>query len=390
MASWATTQTWDSFDDFSKGHFENVLLTSAGLLEVGYPLKTLTQDLPSAVTAMALGKSRDYYVATSGPGQVWQIKAAQKPALIFESDQPLITGLISMPSGELAILTGPHGGVIFIRPNTPQIQRFVSIPEQPLGAYLDKKTLYIVGSSHKLFEIKNYSLTSKPINALENQFRSVYKNYYGSAQSGTIYQDNKAIFKAAGETVAMTGDHKNNLYAAFNTSANTSQIWKISQKESSCLVWESSKNLIYTLALHNSQLFWGTGPRGQLFSSRPECKAKADILLSLKDHDRIMSVLPIDSKLMIATAKLGGVFELDLSQKASSGRFIAPVVKLDAPAKITETSAPLWLGNTPIPDASWTSFEKDKNRQTQFVEPRVPIMTGKPVSKVSFSYSKPD
>jgi hypothetical protein len=388
--SWAATQTWKNFNDFSKGYFENVLLTHSGELQVGYPIKTLTQDLPSAVTAMTLGQSQEFYVATSGPGQVWQVKLGQKPALIFESEQPLITQLVSMPNGDLAILTGPRGGVTFIRPNTPKIKRFVSIPEQPMGAYLDKNKLLVVGSSNSFFAIQKYVLKKIPITNLENQFRSVYKNYVGSAQSGTVYQDKKAVFKAAGETVAMTGDKTGNLYAAFNTSPHASKIWKISRKEPSCLIWESSKSLIYSLVLHQSKLYWGTGPHGQLFASTPECKAKPDILLSLKDHERIMTLAPKDSKLMIATAQLGSLFELDLSKKTSSGRFITPVVKLDAPANITETSVPLWLGNTPIPDSSWTLFEKDKDRQAQFVEARVTILAGKPVSEISFSYNKPD
>ncbi len=385
-ASWAGTQTWNNFDDFSKGHFENVLLLASGKLEVGYPLKTLTVDLPSAVTAMAMGPHSEIYVATSGPGQVWQIKPTQKPRLIFESGQPIISQLISMPNGELAILMGPQGGVNFVKPNTSQNARMVSIPEQLLGAYVQKDALYLVGNSNSLFTIKNYEVSKSPIVGTENQFRTVYKNYTGSAQSGTVYQDGKAIFKAAGETIAITEDKKGNLFAAFNTSPTSSQIWRISKKDPSCLVWESSKHLIYALAIQESKLFWGTGPNGQLFSSQPDCNAKPDILLSLQNRNRIMALAPQGSKLLIATAKTGALFELDLSQKANSGRFIAPIVKLDTPSKITESSDPIWLGNTPIPDNSWSSFEKDKNRQAQFVEPRVLVNAGKPVDKVSFSW----
>lgn len=389
-ASWGTTQTWNSFEDFAKGHFENVLLLSSGQLETGYPLKTLSRDLPSAVTATATGPTDEIYVGTSGPGQVWMIRPNQKPRLIFDTEQSTITQLISMPDEGLAILYGPQGGVTFIRPHTPHIARTVSIPEQPLSAYLHRDTLYVVGNSNALYTIKNYQLQRIPITSLETQFRAVHENVYGSGQSGTLYRDDKAIFKAAGETVAITEDTRGNLYAAFNTSSSSSQIWKISQKEPSCLVWESSKHLIFSLALFDSKLYWGVGPRGQLFSSQPECKAKPDILLSLKDHSRIMSIVPYGSRLIIATAQLGGIFELNLSKKATAGRFIAPVVKLEAPAKIRETSVPLWLGNTPIPDDSWSSFEKDKNRQAQFVEPRVIIMAGKPITEVSFSYNKPD
>lgn len=245
----------------------------------------------------------------------------------------------------------------------------------------------IVGNSNTLFSIKNYKLTQTTTTPLETQLRSIYKNYVGSGITGTVYQDNKAIFKATGETVALVEDSQKNLFAAFNISPTSSQIWKISSKEPSCLVWESSKNLIFSLALHQSKLFWGTGPNGQLFSSKPECKAKPDILLSLENKNRIMSIVPQGSKLLIATAKSGSVLELDLSQKANLGRFIGPIIKLDIPSKITEASALLRVGNTPIPDVSWSDFEKDKNRQVQFVEPRIQVKAGKPVSEASFSYT---
>lgn len=363
------------------------MLLASGQLEVGYPLKTLSLDLPSAVTAMTLGARGEIYVATSGPGQVWQIKVGQRPRLIFESSQPLITQLISMPSDELAIVIGPLGGVTFIKPNSSQKYHSVHIAEQLFGAYAQNDSIYLVGNSNALFTVTGNRVQKAPISALEYQFRTLYKNYYGSGQSGTLYRDDKAIFKAAGEIVAIVEDSKNNLFAAFNTSQTSSQIWKISDKEQSCLVWESSQSLIYALAMHQSKLFWGTGPKGQLFSSKPECKAKPDILLSLQKHNRILALSPRGSKIMIATAQSGGVFELDLSRKASSGRFIGPVFKLESPRKIIESSAPLWLGNTPIPDASWSDFQQNKMRQAQYVEPRVFISAGKPVQKIAFSYT---
>lgn len=384
--SLSVTQTLKGYDQLSKGFLENALLTASGELQVGYPLKTITLDIPGVITALTPGETGVIYAATSGPGQIWQIKPSQKPKLLLEIKQPLISKLLWTQNQELAILAGPGAGVIFLKPDRPNERRVVKIKEQPFDAYWQDQSLYVVGQSNQLFTIKNDQVTQTPIVATEGQFRSIYKNYYGSAQTGTLYCRNKAIFTASGEVVALVGDTHENLYAAFNTSSNSSQIWKISPKETSCLVWESSKQIIFSMILNQEALYWGSGPGGQLYRAKPECQSKPDLLLSLQNHARIAQIAPSGSKLLIAANKSNGIFELDLSKKVNSGRYIGPVFKLPNPSQIISSSSGLKLGNTAIPDNSWSDYESDKNRQAQFAQPSAVITEKKPLKEISFGH----
>ncbi len=389
--AWANTyqtQIWGTFKQFAAGNFENTTLTSSGELEAGYPLKPWTKELQGAVTALVRWDNQVAYVATSGPGQVWQVEPSRKPKLVFELKQPLITNLFRMPNGDLAIISGPKGGITYVRPGAWKKFRSVAVPGTLFGASIEASTISLVGDSPFIFRATGLKLEKTPLLPAENQLRSIYKNYLGSANSGTVYRDQTPALKVPGEVVALTGDSSGNVFAAINTTKSSSQIWKLEEKGTSCLIWQSSSEIIYALAYYQSQLFWGSGPDGHLFAMKPKCDGNADILFSLEKQHRIMAIDPFGKELTIATAQNGAVFTLHLAEKAKSGRYLSPVVQFSKPIRIGANLGTIWLGNTPVRDPSWWNHESNKKKEGLFAQAEVQIAPGKPVDRIYFGYTQ--
>ena len=388
-ALWAATpktHVWSNFKEFSKGELQGVSLTSSGKLQSGYLVKTWTRDLPNLVSHTVVYKPGVVYVATSNPGQIWEVKQAQKPRLVFELRQPIITGLFKMPNEELAIISTPKGGITYVRPGIWTRPRSVPIPGMILGAFQSEGDLTLVGDMTQKYEVFGKTITKKPFIKAMGPLRSVYKDFYGSSNSGIVYHKSKPVLSASGEVVALTQDDAGNLYAAFNISKNSSQIWKRSKDNKTCLVWESKSEIIYSLQAHRKKIYWGTGPNGHVFQSASKCHAGANIILSLPKHERMMSLDFDGNQLLVAAAQSGAVYSVDLDQKTSVSFFKTPVFKMPAPSKILKTSQPLWLGNTPERDENWWVFDSDKPQEAQYAQAGAVVLPGKSLDRIYFSY----
>ncbi len=298
--------------------------------------------------------------------------------------------MFAMPNGELALVSGPDGGVTYVLPGSWHRPRHVEIPGAIYGAHQNDDTLLLVGDNGYVHSVTGSRIEKKPVLAPEARLRSVFGNYYGSADTGTVYSNQEPLLKLTGEVVAIDGDPKSkNIFAAINLSKNASQIWRISPKGDKCMIWESSSEIIHVMKLVQGKLFWGTGPTAHLYTSDLSCDAKPNVLASFLDHERVVALANRGSQMLVGTSGKGALYQIDLERKVKVGNFKSPVFKLDSSSKIQDSSGELWFGNTDKPDASWWKYDSNKPQLGQYGQVRQNISADKPVDHVYMSYETP-
>ncbi len=389
-ASTPKTQIWSTFKQFSQGDFQNLTLDASGQLQAGYQTTAVSKDLPAGVIAVAPHGNQKTYVATMSPGTVWEVTPGQKPKAVFRLKEAVLTHMFAMPNGELALVSGPGGGVTYVLPGSWTRPRKVEIPGVIYGVHQNDDTLLLVGDNGYIHSVTGARVEKKPVLAPEARLRSVLGNYYGSADTGTVYLNQEPLLKLTGEVVAIAGDPKSkNIFAAVNLSKNASQIWRISPKGDKCMVWESTSEIVYSMKISQAKLVWGTGPTAHLYTSDLSCDAKPSILASFLEHERVVALANRDSNLLVAASGKGALYQVDLEHKVQVGNFKTPVFKLDTPSKIQDSSGELWLGNTDKPDASWWKYDSNKPKLGQYGQVRQSIAANKPVDRVYMSYEAP-
>ncbi len=417
LASQPESFTWQGNSLFAMGEFDGVTLSGKGLLQLGPKANGIGAALSGPVLALAVDGKDIIYAATATPAKIWQIQKGQAPRVIFETDKPLITAIVAMDNGDIAVVVAPDSGVYFVKANGKTKPVFVPVSEVHLllGAAAMGDNLYLVGGG-ETGRLLRLSQKSKKIEILasleESHLRSVYVDsasqaiYFGSAAKGTIYRlDNNhvfAIYQASGEVTAIIKDKKGRLFAALvdddsslfrdlDVAANSekvvpvtpanpppdlreiksSQVVRIEKNGEVKTLWQSTRDgvLAMALTLNEQYLLLGTSPLGVLLRLSVDGGGDVDILAGQKSHPEISTIVRnAKDQCYLGMSALGEIFAWDESLVAGQGNYLSPVFDMGYLAQFgsvlvngqSQLSAGLEVlvrvGNTLIPDQTWSPF----------------------------------
>ena len=222
------------------GEFNGTQLTRLGHIQLGYQMNTLLLSIPGPISAIVKGNKDLLYVATAQPAKVWQVQSGQEPIVVFENDKPMINAMLMLPNGELAIVTGPEGGVHFVKPGVWDKVLYVEVPQINLllGAQADKDSLYLVGGGDT-GELLKLSRATQKIEILasvdELHLRSILISrgessiYLGGGDQGVVYHYQNgamsSIYSAGpSEVTSIIQDKKGQVFASFKEAQSSSVI----------------------------------------------------------------------------------------------------------------------------------------------------------------------
>lgn len=407
-ASQPMTRSLSGVSVLSTGEFNGTQLTRLGHIQLGYQ-NTWLSSIPGPISAMVKGDKGILYVATAQPAKVWQVQSGQEAKVVFENDKPMINAMLMLANGELAIVTGPEGGVHFVKPSAWDKVVYVEVPQVNLllGAQADKDSIYLVGGGES-GELLKLSRTTQKIETLASveelylksilMSRSESSIYLGGGEQGVVYHyQNGAISSiySAGpsEVTSMVQDKKGRVFAALKE-AQSSSVIRIDEGGKINELWRSSKDAAYVLAIDEDahRILVGTGANGLLLGIDADGKAGAEILLSQYEHRQITTLLwNKPGQLLVGNADESAIYMLDFNRLVSQGEYLTSVIDMASVSTLgsvlvngISAQASVRVGNTPKVDDTWTAF--GKTRLARYAQIKIPFTKSQSVDQIRVSY----
>jgi hypothetical protein len=346
----ATPQKWtlESFDDFIKGKFEGITVSSDGRLTlspVEEELKTPPEDF---YLSMLVTSGKIVYIGTGHKGAVYRIAASGEPELYFKAPEMDVYCLAMGPDGSLYAGTSPNGKIYkitekgkgneFFNPHEKYIWDLMFTDEGSLLAAVGEDGgIYEItpnGEGVKVFDSEeNHILCMKRISdesfiagsggagllykiSKENKASVMFESPYEEVRSIAV-DDEGNIFIGTGGKVKKTGD--NDLPSDLSNQATDvsitvssseagpqkittsdedqpSALYKIKVDGKVKQVWKSDKDMIYSLCWDDSKkrIVFGTGRRGGLYTLD---KNEEISLLFQKDSEQVYTLFPFEKEI---------------------------------------------------------------------------------------------
>lgn len=346
----ATPQKWtlESFDDFIKGKFEGITVSSDGRLTLSPVEEELKTPPEEFYLSMLVTSGKIVYIGTGHKGAVYRIAASGEPELYFKAPEMDVYCLAMGPDGSLYAGTSPNGKIYkitekgkgneFFNPHEKYIWDLMFTDEGSLLAAVGEDGgIYEVtpnGEGVKIFDSEeNHILCMKRISdesfiagsggagllyniSKENKASVMFESPYEEVRSIAV-DDEGNIYIGAGGKVKKSGD--NDLPSALSTQATDvsitvssseagaqkittsdedqpSALYKIKVDGKVKQVWKSDKDMIYSLCWDDSKkrIVFGTGRRGRLYTLD---KNEEISLLFQKDSEQVYTLFPFEKEI---------------------------------------------------------------------------------------------
>ena len=341
-----TPQKWtlESFDDFIRGKFQGISVSSDGKLTLSPTEEGLTAPpeefflslvvtseniiymgtghkgavyrigkgmatelyfkAPEMdVTCLALGPDGSLYAGTSPNGKIYKIKGKGEGEEFFNPHEKYIWDLMFTPEGSILAAVGEDGGIYQITPNGEGLKIFDSEENHILCMEWISDESFIAGSGGAglLYKISKEKKTSVLFESPYEEIRAVALDdegriYAGAGGSVKVSADNQLPSVLSGEDtdVSLTVSASSEGPSRISTSDgdHPSALYKIEEDGKAKQVWKSDKDMIYSLCWDDARkrIVFGTGRRGRLYTLGKDEKIS---LLFQKDSEQVFLLHPV-------------------------------------------------------------------------------------------------
>jgi len=343
-----TPQKWtlESFQDFIKGKFKGITVSSDGKLTLSPNEEDLKTPPEEFYLSMLVTSGRVVYIGTGHKGGVYRIGTSGEPELYFKAPEMDVYCIAQGPDDNLYVGTSPNGKIYKITEKGNGTEFF-----NPHEKYIwdlmfteDGSLLAGVGEDGGIYEVTPNGEGIKVFDSEENHILCMKKIsdevfVAGSGGAGLLYKiskekkasvmfespyeevrtialdDQGRIFVGAGGKV---GKSKNNDLPSSLTTQDTdvsitvsasdagaqkittsdgdqpSALYQIEKDGKVKQVWKSDKDMIYSLCWDDSKkrIVFGTGKRGRLYTLNRDEKIS---LLFQRDSEQVYSLFPFEN-----------------------------------------------------------------------------------------------
>jgi hypothetical protein len=346
----AAPQNWtlESFDDFIKGKFEGITVSSDGKLTLSPIERELNSPPEEFYLSMLVTSGKMVYIGTGHKGAVYRIGASGEPELYFKAPEMDVYCLAMGADGNLYAGTSPNGKIYkitekgngdeFFNPHEKYIWDLMFTSEGSLLAAVGEDGgIYEItpnGDGIKVFDSEeDHILCMKKISdgsfiagsggaglvykiSKEKKASVLFESPYEEVRS-IAFDDEGCIFIGAGGKAEKPED--SDLPSALSTQAtdvsitvssseagaqkistshgdHPSALYKIKMDGKVKQLWKSDKDIIYSLCWDDSKkrIIFGTGRRGRLYTLDKNEKIS---LLFQKDSEQVYTLFPFEKEL---------------------------------------------------------------------------------------------
>ncbi len=344
-----TPKKWilESFDDFIKGKFNGITISSEGKLTLSPREEELKTPPEEFYLSMVLTSENILYIGTGHKGAIYQIDASGEPELYFKAPEMDVTCLALGPDGRLYAGTSPNGkiykikekgnGTEFFNPHEKYIWDLMFTKEGSLLAAVGEDGgIYEItseGGGVKVFDsAENHILCMKQISdesflagsggagliykiSKEKKASVLFESPYEEIRSIVVDDEGQIFAGAGGRTEKPGNSGLPSTFSAEDTDVSVtvsasgrrekkisvsdgdqpSALYKIENDGKVKQVWKSDKDMIYSMCWDDSKkrIIFGTGRRGRLYTLD---KKENISLLFQKDSEQIYLLVPFKDK----------------------------------------------------------------------------------------------
>ncbi|MCD6384817.1 hypothetical protein J7M23_03475 [Candidatus Sumerlaeota bacterium] len=366
------------------------------------------------IYAIAVGSNGEVFFGASPGGKIYKCTEDGEPVLFFETNEDYVWDLVFDKDGNLYAATGKEGKIFKISPDGKGEVYFDTPSANVMTLAFNPKGTLLAGTQGKgfIYRIDKKDKGFVLYEPSQDEVRQII-----CVGDGTIYAVVNAERAPRGaiveEIMKMLEESKRNKAQGKSTpkkvvSKAKSEILKITPEGFVTSIWAPKEQPVHCLYFDpvSSLLFVSVGKKGYLY----QVDDKGDYVLTTRlDDTFILSIEPSGESLLLGTGSQASLYQLDLhnykegvylSQPLDAG---SPVKwgKLEYLARLPQKSSKISfryrVGNTSVPDDSWTEWSKYVEPENEFLPLEVPLSrfiqieiklnesgkTQKPISKTS-------
>jgi hypothetical protein len=413
----------DSVDEFRKGEFKNVSLTSTPELRLAPELTGLAETGELFVLSLAMDSKDAIYAGTGSEGRVYRIASGRNESL-FALEAGQVLSLAVDRHDNLYIGTAPEG--IIYRISGRKSEEYYATGQKYVWSLAtgDDGALYAgTGDSGLIYRITGkaqgevfYDSPEPHITSLAGQGGILYA---GSSGNGLVYRikgKNVQVLYQTGrqEVKGLVIGSDGIVYAAANADQGKGgesrpQLYRIRPDGNASVLFAPSDSMIFSLARQGGQLLVGTGSKAHLYgvsidTAGPDFGLASMILessegqiVSLLTHAPAGAQPPHEpAATILGTGNSGKVYRLE-SHYAKEGTFESRTFDAGAISSWGRCwwAGPSWAGETPVgtgitvatrtgnsdrPDDTWEEYvplrgDQVASKPARYVQIRVTLAT---------------
>lgn len=405
-----------TFQDFLKGDFNGVSLTSEGKLVLSPECKEMLATEEAFVYSMVAGKMGVLYLGTGNNGKVFRIEAdgtgkewakleqagvyalaidsqnrlyagagpdakiyrfdsEGKAELFFDIKEKYVWALTFDSSDNLFVATGP-GGKIYKVNTAGEGTLFYDSEETHIATLAWDLNRELLAGTAPGGQVVRLDAAGKPFVLLDSsleEVRSIVVDRYGviyaaAISGGRDESGSKNSTSSSSSSSSDEGKTEESTVSIFGTEKGGQlEVYRIEKDGVSELLYSSDDEIVFDLWMRSDgNLLMATGAKGKVFSLSP--KGFLTVLVDTTE-EQATRFYESEGTLYVATANVGKLFKVS-PQAASKGTYESSVIDAGMLARwgtiswaIVDPAEPGKVavfsrqGNTAKPDRTWTGWE---------------------------------
>ena len=413
LASHPQKRTTSTFEEFLKGEFKGVSVTSEGrlipapafeevldtreafiysavfnragalFLGTGNNGKVFRVDPAgsgeefvkldeASVYALAIDSQNRLYAGTSPDGNVYRINSEGEAQVFFDPGEKYIWALAFDTSNNLFVATGPRGKIYKVDSSGNGEEFFDSEDIHIVSLEWDLNGNLLTGSSPGgfLFRIdgqgKAFALLDSPLEEIKAVAIDRYGTIFAAALSGGPKPETETATTTTTTTMG-TNTAESTVKVVGTNDGKKLEVYRIDKENLVETIYSSDEELVFDLIVRDDgTALLGTGNRGRIMAVSPQRFAT---LLVESDEEQVTKLLEQGGNVYAATSNLGKVYKLG-AEPPSTAVFTSDVIDAGMVARwgairwtITSPGATDGIqlftrsGNTKTPDRTWADWD---------------------------------
>ncbi len=329
-----------------------------------------TLDEP-AVYAIATDSKGRVYAGTSPDGKVYRLSADGKPEAFFDPDVKFIWDLLFDDQDNLYVATGPQGVIYKVSP-TGEGKPFFDSDEThivKLAWDLDKNLLAGSAPEGLLFRIdssgKGFVVYDSSLEEMKGLAVDRYGNIYAAALSGGTDMKSAAAAAAAKKTEEKSSD-ESKVELPDTAKGAKLEVYRIDRQNLVDKLYASDDELAFDLAVRSDgSVLLGTGNKGRVLMLTRQ--GFVTLLVDTKE-EQVTRLIEQNGSLLLMTSNLGKVYRVS-NDAAQTGTFESDVIdagmvshwgiirwRVVDPSPSQSVKLYTRSGNTKTPDGTWSEW----------------------------------
>lgn len=328
-----------------------------------------------AVYALALDSQGRLYAGSSPDGKVYRISPSGEAETFYEPGDKYIWDLTFDEAGNLFVATGPRGIIYRVAPSG-EGRPFIDTDETHIVSLAwDVKRNLLVGTAPKgqLMRISSGGSAFVLLDSDLEEVRAIAVDRLGTVYAAAVSGGGRSATSSASATtttVSSSADTKSTVESVVEFPTSTKgarlQVYRIDRDDLVTPIYSSNDELAYDLVVRpDTSVLLATGDKGRVLALNQQGFLT---LLADSREEQVTRLLEQSGEIFVATSNLGkllklsagtrgiGTFESEVIDAGTTARWGTIRWRVISPSSSDSVKLFTRIGNTSKPDGTWTDW----------------------------------